>query len=286
MNIMSKNRRDAKLIKQDNGIFNLIYYLKTKRAYAEVYINKKFDVTNLVKYMEKLKEEDSSYTYFHLFTTAISKLVYARPYLNRFIIAGRMYEKEEVTLSFVVKTTFNDSAEELMTVIPVSKEDNLAMVKDKILSSVNKMRSNNSHDKTNDTINKVGKLPRFLRFIIMEIFKFMDSHDMLPDSLTKDDIYHASVLVSNLGSIKCGAIYHNLTDFGTNSLIITIGDIHKEVIVNNKGKSEIRDICEFGITIDERIADGFYLASSAIMLQEYFDNPEILKENIYEKCTR
>ena len=53
---MSKNRRDAKLIKQDNGIFNLIYYLKPKRAYAEVYINKKFDVTNLVKYMEKLKE--------------------------------------------------------------------------------------------------------------------------------------------------------------------------------------------------------------------------------------
>lgn len=286
MNIMSKNRRDAKLIKQDNGIFNLIYYLKPKRAYAEVYINKKFDVTNLVKYMEKLKEEDSSYTYFHLFTTAISKLVYARPYLNRFIIAGRMYEREEVTLSFVVKTTFNDSAEELMTVIPVSKEDNLAMVKDKILSSVNKMRSNNSHDRTNDTINKVGKLPRFLKFIIMKIFKFMDSHDMLPDSLTKDDIYHASVLVSNLGSIKCGAIYHNLTDFGTNSLIITIGDIHKEVIVNDKGKSEIRDICEFGITIDERIADGFYLASSAIMLQEYFDNPEILKEKIYEKCTR
>lgn len=252
----------------------------------KVYINKKFDVTNLVKYMEKLKKEDSSYTYFHLFSTAISKLIYERPYLNRFIIAGRMYEREEVTLSFVAKTMFNDSAEELMTVIPVLKEDNLVTVKDKILSSVNKMRNNTSHDKTNDTISKVGKLPRFLRFIIMKTFKFMDTHDMLHSSLTKEDIYHASVLVSNLGSIKCGAIYHNLTDFGTNSLIITIGDIHKEVIVNDKGKSEIKDICEFGITIDERIADGFYLASSAIMLQEYFDNPEILKENIYEKCTR
>ena len=54
---MKKNRKDAKLIKQDNGIFNLIYYLKPKRAYAEVYINKKFDVTNLVKYMEKLKKK-------------------------------------------------------------------------------------------------------------------------------------------------------------------------------------------------------------------------------------
>ena len=144
-----------KLIKQDNGIFNLIYYLKPKRAYAEVYINKKFDVTNLVKYMEKLKKEDSSYTYFHLFSTAISKLIYERPYLNRFIIAGRMYEREEVTLSFVAKTMFNDSAEELMTVIPVLKEDNLVTVKDKILSSVNKMRNNTSHDKTNDTISKV-----------------------------------------------------------------------------------------------------------------------------------
>lgn len=283
---MNRNRRDGKIIKQENGIFNLIYYLKPKRAYSEVYINKKFDVTNIVKYMEKLKQEDNDCTYFHLFAVSIAKLVYERPYLNRFIMNGKMYERDKVTLSFVAKTTFNDEAEELMTVIPILENDNLDTVKEKILSNIKKMRTNYKKDKTNDTISKVGNMPRPLRALVMSIFKFMDLHDLLPESLTKEDIYHASVLVSNLGSIKCGAIYHNLTDFGTNSLIVTIGDIHKEYIVNEKGDPEIKDICEFGITIDERIADGFYLAKSAQILQEYFNNPEILKENIYEKCAR
>ena len=37
------------------------------------------------------------------------------------------------------------------------------------------------------------------------------------------------LVVSNLGSIDCGAIYHHLTDFGTNSIVITMDDGHKSV---------------------------------------------------------
>lgn len=279
------DRRDGKRIKQENGIFNLIYYLKPTRAVSEVYINRKFDVTNLVKYMETLKKEDKDYTYFHVFCTAIAKLINQKPILNRFIMKGKLYERNEITISFVAKVGFNDEAEELMTVLKINKTDNLEKIKDKIVNTVKNMRSNTKNN-TDDVISKVGKLPRLFRFIIMSIFKFMDNHDLLPKSLTKDDIYHASVLVSNLGSIDCGAIYHNLTDFGTNSLLVTIGNIHKEYIVNDNGKPEIRDIVEFGITIDERIADGFYLTSSANTLQEILNNPEDLKENINEKCSR
>lgn len=172
-----------------------------------------------------------------------------------------------------------------MSVIKINKDDNLEKVKDKIISKVKNMRTNTKNN-TDDTINKIGKMPHFIRAIVMGIFKFLDNHDLLPSSITKDDIYHASVLVSNLGSIGGGAIYHNLTDFGTNSLLVTIGDIHKEQVINEKGKIEIKDIVEFGITADERIADGFYLVKSAQLLQDYFNNPEVLKENVDEKYPR
>lgn len=105
------DRYDAKRIKTD-GLFNLIYYIKPSRSVSEVYINKKYDVTSLVKYMEALKKESNDYTYFHLFCTAIAKLVYNKKSLNRFLMKSKFYQREDVTLSFVAKVDFNESSEE------------------------------------------------------------------------------------------------------------------------------------------------------------------------------
>ena len=43
------------------------------------------------------------------------------------------------------------------------------------------------------------------------------------------------------------------------------------------GKSEKRYVCNFGITLDERIADGFYFAKSFQLFKEYLQNPEVLE---------
>jgi hypothetical protein len=41
--------------------------------------------------------------------------------------------------------------------------------------------------------------------------------------------------------------------------------------------------CEFGINLDERIADGYYFAKCVKVLQHYFDHPELLEERADEK---
>ena len=38
------------------------------------------------------------------------------------------------------------------------------------------------------------------------------------------------------GSIKCNAIYHHLNNIGTNSIVMTIGEIHKETAVDENGE--------------------------------------------------
>ena len=115
------------------------------------------------------------------------------------------------------------------------------------------------------------------------ILKILDRHDLLPESLTGNLIYYSTVLMSNLGSIGCGSVYHHLTDFGTNSIVLTIGEIKKEPYVTDEGKVEIHDFCDFGITLDERIADGFYFAKSVKLLEYILNHPELLEENINEK---
>jgi hypothetical protein len=282
---MSKRFRDRKdgIRVRISGFDKFLYLLKPRRSEAEVYISKKIDVSDLVKYMEKKKKDNEEITYFHLFSTAVAKLVYNKPYLNRFIMGSNKYERNEVTLSFVAKTKFEDDAKELLKVIKIEDDDNVDTISKKIFGSVRKIRSNEiSH--TDDFVNSLGKLPGMVMSIIVWFVKKLDRFDLLPKSLTENSIYHSSVLISNLGSIHCDGIYHNLTNFGTNSILLTIGEIKEEACVID-GKIDKRYICDFGITLDERIADGVYFAKSLNLLEYILNNPSMLEDRASDKIS-
>ncbi len=275
-----RDRKDGSMVRI-SGFDKFLYLLKPRRSEAEVYISKKIDVSDLVKYMEKKKKDNEEITYFHLFSTAVAKLVYNKPYLNRFIMGSNKYERNEVTLSFVAKTKFEDDAKELLKVIKIEDDDNVDTISKKIFGSVRKIRSNKiSH--TDDFVNSLGKLPGMVMSIIVWFVKKLDRFDLLPKSLTENSIYHSSVLISNLGSIHCDGIYHNLTNFGTNSILLTIGEIKEEACVID-GKIDKRYICDFGITLDERIADGVYFAKSLNLLEYILNNPSMLEDRASDK---
>lgn len=274
------DRRDGVRLKL-GGFEKIWNCLKSKRSENEVHILKDIDVTELKKYYDLKKKDNEKLTYFHLFATAVSKIVYNKPLLNRFIINGNKYSRNELTLSFVAKTQFTDDANELFTVLRVDKEDNLTSISDKIVGDVKKIR-NNEGSATDDFMDSLKHFPKFMIRLIVMIIKFLDNHDMLPKSLTDGSIYHSSVLLSNLGSIHCDGIYHNLTNFGTNSIVVTIGEI-KEVVKVIDGEIEKRYVCQFGITLDERIADGVYFAKCVNLLGYILGNPELLEDRVDDK---
>lgn len=274
------DRKDGIRIKMD-GFDRFLYYLKPKRSEAEVYISRKIDVTNLVRYMNDKKKDNENLTYFHLFLTAIAKLIYNRPLLNRFIIGGNKYARNEVALSFVAKTDFSDGAKELMAVIRTCDDDNLDSLSEKVYDYVKKIRGNKKSD-ADGVVQWLGRLPKVIMAFIVWIIKRLDNLDLLPRSLTQDSIYHSSVLVSNLGSIHCGGIYHNITNFGTNSIVVTIGEIKEEAMVV-AGRVVSRYMCEFGVTLDERIADGVYYAKCINLLEYILNNPELLEDRVDAK---
>lgn len=276
------DRRDAKKIKMP-AMMRLLTYI-TDRQDADVYINRKIDVTELVKYMQKKKKENSNLTYFHAFSIAIAKIIYNRPKLNRYIINHKCYERNDVILTFTAKVNFSDNAKEVMSLIKVQEKDNIFTISEKIKEKVDAFRNKKIQNSSDDSLDALDKLPGWLlKFVVAPFAKFMDRHDILPKSLNDDLIYNSSVIVSNLGSIKCGAIYHHLTNFGTNSILVTIGDIHKEAIVMPNDKIEVRDIVEFGINLDERIADGVYFSKAVNLLDYILKNPETLEGDANER---
>ena len=274
------NRKDARRV-DVTTLMQCCIDLKPTRKENEVYIDRKIDVTELVKYMEDCRKEGKKYTYFHAFMTAIAKVIYHRPKLNRFIANRHMYEYNDILLSFVAKIALDDKAEELMLVIPIEDRDNMDSIAGKIAEKVEKLRSAKMEAKgANSAADFLGKLPNIVRVPVFGLIKLLGRYGLLPASITDNNIYFTSMIISNLGSIGCGAIYHNLADFGTCSSLTSIGEIKDEIIVNEKGKQEIRKVCEFGVTLDERIADGFYFAKSVAMIEKILQDPKLLDDPV------
>lgn len=283
---MSKNRKDGTYIKPEDGVHKIMPYLFSKRTESEVHIYKTLDITKLCKFLKdknkNIEDEREEITFFHALLTASAKMVYNRPILNRFVQGKRYYQRNKVIFAFVAKNKFSDEAEERLIMLDATPNLNIDSLSKEVLTEVKKVRKDgtNSIDKI---LNLVCYLPRFLLSLLVNTAKRLDFHGFLPKSLTSDDIDFATILFSNLGSIKCDAIYHHLNNYGTTSIVITIGEIKKEHYINDEGKISVKETVVIGVTVDERISDGFYFAKSAKILDYICENPELLNDKISEK---
>ena len=158
----------------------------------------------------------------------------------------------------------------------IKEDTTLEQISRRIAGDAQTIRKEGGND-INDLLDKLSKLPRWLMRLAMCVFRFLDFHGWMPESICRGDSNYASVLLSNLGSIKCNAVYHHLNNYGTNSIVITIGRIHKELMADDDGNTSVRDVVAIGATADERIADGFYFARSIRMLEEILRDPQQLE---------
>ena len=115
------DRRDGKLVSAP-GLQTVMTALMPKRTEAEVYLSDKLDATELVKWLDeqnKDRPKEERITIFHCAITGLARMVRERPLMNRFIQGYRIYERNEISLSFVAKRRFTDGSEEtLMYFIP------------------------------------------------------------------------------------------------------------------------------------------------------------------------
>ncbi|MBR0481237.1 MAG: 2-oxo acid dehydrogenase subunit E2, partial [Firmicutes bacterium] len=156
---------------------------------------------------------------------------------------------------------------------------NLDSISKMILGDVEKVRKEHTND-LDKLMNFVGSLPRWFLEIFFWILRKLEYHGAMPKDLTAGDPNYSTALLSNLGSIKAGAPYHHLSEYGTCSIMITIGTIHKENYIKDDGSVGQKDLVEATFTIDERLADGFYYAKSLRITKYLLEHPECLTETV------
>ncbi len=278
------DRYDAKRIRDIDGMHFYMAYLMPKRCDAEVYINEKLDITELLKYInEKNATGERKVTLFHCMIAAVARTVKMRPLLNRYISGKHYYMRNDISMGFTVKKQFTDHAEETLMIYHPKDNERLVDITDKLSPKVSEIKKENKSQSVDDILNIVKKLPKPIMHIFMALMRFMDNTGLMPKAFSSVDTNYVTVLLSNLGSIKCDAVYHHLNNFGTNGIVITIGTMHKETVFDENGAPVVRDIVNIGVTLDERIADGFYFARSLKLIKHIFKNPELLDKTLGEE---
>ena len=107
--------------------------------------------------------------------------------------------------------------------------------------------------------------------------------DLMPSSIIATDPYYCSAVITNLGSLKLDAGYHHMTNWGTNSVFCVIGMIKKRPYYDDDGNVTMRQSVNISLTIDERIADGYYYAKTVRLFKILLENPELLELPLNEK---
>ncbi|MEE3466992.1 MAG: 2-oxo acid dehydrogenase subunit E2 [Eubacterium sp.] len=277
------DRFDGKLLRDVDAIHFLMPFIYPKRTDNEGYISETIDLTAATAFLEKKNAEKPTYKYtmFQLITAAMMKTLVLRPKLNRYIKCGSMYHRTQISAAFTVKKQFKDSSDEGLAFIDVVRADTLETIHDTMCKQIYEARKDGGD--AIETIDIFRKLPRCIGRMIVRALCFCERHGLVLPSITKGDPGYATVFLTNLGSIGMKGGYHHLSNWGTNSIFVVIGTIKKRPFFDDNGKVTMKTSVDLGLTIDERIADGYYYSKSVKLLKYLLEHPEELEYRLDEK---
>lgn len=274
------DRKDGRLIRETDAMHFLMPLIYPNRCDNEAFISERINLTNINKYLEEKAGTDAEYKYnlFQIIVSAILKTVILRPKMNRFIANRNLYQRKGVSAAFVVKKYFGDEAKEGLAFIRSDGTDTIDTIHNKIKNKVFHLRSDKKQDSTDEVMELINKLPRPISKAIVRFVCFLDRHGWVPQSIIASDPYYSTVLLSNLGSIKLKSGYHHLTNWGTTSVFIVVGEKKIRPFFDENRNMTMCDSVDLGFTVDERIADGYYFSKTIKLFKKLLENPQLLEE--------
>lgn len=278
------DRKDGTYLKKIDSMHTIMPLMYPNRCDNEAFLTERIDLTNINAYLERKNAGNTEYAYnlFQIMVTALLKVITLRPKMNRFIANKTIYQRKEVSAAFTVKKEFSDDGGEALAFIHAKDGDNINTIHDEIFRQVSFCRSEEK-DPSTAAMDVIQKTPRMLIQLVGGFARFLDRHGWMPQSVIATDPYYASAVLTNLGSIQLHTGYHHLTNWGTTSVFCVIGERKKRPFYDDEGNVSMRDSIDLGLTIDERIADGYYYSKTVRLLRKLLENPELLEQPLNEK---
>lgn len=276
---MLKKRKDGQLVKM-NSLFKIIPLIMEERSDAQVWFKEEISIQGIDEYIKKKQDQGIKLGYMHVFYAALVRTMLVKPQLNQFVMKGRLYRRNAITVSLAIKKDMTIDGDETTIKIDFKGDETPEKIKEILNAHIEKERKDSEQTNEMDMfVSVLNKIPQGLLRYFIKLMKFLDNNNFMPYSIIKVSPFHTSAFVTNMGSLGIDAINHHIYNFGTVGIFLAIGKKGRRII-EKKGELIEEKTISIGLVSDERICDGFYFASALKQFFRYLKKPELLDEEI------
>lgn len=233
------------------------------------------DTRRFLKSLNTGRPAAEQITLFHLFLAAAVRTIALRPQLNRFVSGQRIYQRNRIEISFMVKKEMDDDGLETNVKIPYSPFDTLEVIRRRTTEAIEEARDPEGNFSDHE-VDFFARLPRFAVNIVVKAFQLLDYFGIAPKGMLALDPLFTTLYVANLGSLGLDAVYHHLYEWGNASLFMVIGKVKRMALADEHGRLKSRLIVDFKYTLDDRISEGIYVAKALKLFKEFVQDPQSL----------
>ncbi len=280
------DRRDGRKVRSLPPMNYVSPFIMKTRNDSQNLFNSSVDYSYIEDYIRQKREQGlTGFGFMHIIVAAYVRMVALKPAINRFIAGQRIFARNEIVLSMMVKKDLKLNAQETAIKVRFEPTDTAEDVYAKMEAEIAKARQAGDSTSLDSVARAIVVMPSLILRGFIALMQMFDYFGIMPKAIEEASPFHSSIYVSNLGSLGIAPIYHHLYNFGNTPVFITFGAKRKELALKPDGSVYTRMMIDYTVVTDERITDGHYFAAAFKGIEKLLHNPQKLDvppEEVFE----
>lgn len=272
------DRKEGRLLRSLPAFAKFVPFIMPTRNDACNQYEESFEVSDVDRRLRKLRVDGyNGIGILHFIIAAYIRGVSMLPGMNRFVVGRRIYARDNIEVVMTVKRSLAIDATETTIKVVFEPTDTIFDVYRKMSEKIDEIKTVEGNNNTEDVAEAMCKAPRFLLRFALTILRIMDYFGWLPQSLLDASPFHGSMIITDLGSLRIGPIYHHIYNFGTLPVFISFGAKRNAYELDRHGNMVDRKYVDCKFVMDERTVDGHYYAQFLQAFRYICQHPEIVE---------
>lgn len=272
------DRKEGRLLRSLPAFAKFVPFIMPTRNDACNQYEESFEVSDVDRRLRKLRVDGyKGIGILHFIIAAYIRGVSMLPGMNRFVVGRRIYARDNIEVVMTVKRSLAIDATETTIKVVFEPTDTIFDVYRKMNEKIDEIKTVEGNNNTEDVAEAMCKAPRFLLRFALTILRIMDYFGWLPQSLLDASPFHGSMIITDLGSLRIGPIYHHIYNFGTLPVFISFSAKRHAYELDRHGNMVDRKYVDCKFVMDERTVDGHYYAQFLQAFRYICQHPEIVE---------
>ena len=272
------DRKEGRLLRSLSPFYKITPYIMVHRNDASNCFSDSVEIGGIEDWLrQKRKENLKGLGMLHLFIASYVRMLATCPGLNRFVNGQKIYARNNIEVVMIVKRALSSEAEETSIKVIFDPNDTIYDVYRKLGEKVDEIKANDADNNTERAANALMNIPGLLLKFAIWVLNLMDYFGLLPQALLDASPFHGSMIITDLGSLGIGPIYHHIYNFGNLPVFISMGAKRRAFELDKMGQPVEKKFIDYKVVMDERIVDGVYFANALKYMKYYLKNPVALE---------